>query len=216
MLRDRFQHLSVEEFANTVTHGFGLLLSIVGFVALVVMAMIYGGPLLITSFLVYGISLIVLYAASTIYHGTSSPELKRKLQIADHCCIYLLIAGTYTPFGLIIFDGALGRNLLILIWAFAAVGIISKIFLGNRFMVLSVISYLIMGWIGAAAIQPLFSALGWVPTLLAITGGLAYSFGVIFFAWRRLPHNHAIFHVFVLIGSVLHFFTVILYVRPLS
>lgn len=216
MLRDRFQHLSVEEFANTVTHGFGLLLSIVGFVALVVMAMIYGGPLLITSFLVYGISLIVLYAASTIYHGTSSPELKRKLQIADHCCIYLLIAGTYTPFGLIIFDGALGRNLLILIWAFAAVGIISKIFLGNRFMVLSVISYLIMGWIGAAAIQPLFSALGWVPTLLAIMGGLAYSFGVIFFAWRRLPHNHAIFHVFVLIGSVLHFFTVILYVRPLS
>ena len=216
MLRARFQHLSVEEFANTVTHGFGLLLSIVGFVALVVMAMIYGGPLLITSFLVYGISLIVLYAASTIYHGTSSPELKRKLQIADHCCIYLLIAGTYTPFGLIIFDGALGRNLLILIWAFAAVGIISKIFLGNRFMVLSVISYLIMGWIGAAAIQPLFSALGWVPTLLAITGGLAYSFGVIFFAWRRLPHNHAIFHVFVLIGSVLHFFTVILYVRPLS
>jgi hemolysin III len=214
VIRARLQHLSVEELANTITHGFGLFLSIIGFVVLIVMALLRGGPALIASSIVYGVSLIVLYAASTSYHGAVSPELKRKLQIVDHCCIYLLIAGSYTPFGMMLIGDALGKSLLGLIWAFAAVGIIAKLLFGNRFTVISVISYLIMGWLGGLAVQPLLGLIGTTAVALAVAGGLAYTIGVIFFALRRLPHNHAIFHVFVLAGSVLHYLAVVLYIVP--
>jgi hemolysin III len=180
------------------------------------MSAVRGEAPLIASCLVYGTSLVVLYAASTAYHGTSSPELKRRLQIIDHCCIYLLIAGSYTPFGLVIIGGSFGTQLLIAIWVFAAVGILTKLILGNRFPAVSVISYLVMGWVGVFALQPLLAALGIMPILLAVAGGLAYSFGVIFFAWHRVPHNHAIFHVFVLAGSVLHYVAVVVYVVPIS
>jgi hemolysin III len=214
VITTKLKELPVEELANTITHGFGLLLSIIGFVVLVAMAAFRGSPWLIVSCAVYGISLVVLYAASTFYHSTTSAELKRKLQILDHCCIYLLIAGSYTPFGLVILRGSLGWSLLVLIWTFALFGTLTKVVLRNRFPVISVVSYLVMGWIGAFAIQPLFAALGIVPIVLAIAGGLAYTFGVIFFAWHSLPHNHAIFHVFVLAGSILHYLAVIIYVVP--
>ena len=210
----KLQHLSVEELANTITHGVGLFLSVIGFFVLVVMALLHGGPALIASSIVYGVSLVVLYAASTSYHSTSSPELKRKLQIVDHCCIYLLIAGSYTPFGIVILGDALGQSLLVLIWAFAAIGILSKLLLRNRFTAISVISYLIMGWLGGLAVQPLLGVLGSTAVALAVAGGLAYTLGVIFFALHRLPHNHAIFHVFVMAGSVLHYLAVVLYVVP--
>ena len=216
MLRAKLQHLSVEEFANTVTHGFGLLLSVLGFIGLVVIAAINGGMLLTISFIVYGLSLIVLYAASTSYHSTTSPELKRKLQILDHCCIYLLIAGTYTPFGLLVLGGSLGTGLLAAIWTLGVIGIISKLLFGNRFMPIAVASYVLMGWLGVLGIQPIFAALGLAATLLAIAGGISYTVGVVFFAWPKLPHNHAIFHVFVLMGSILHYAAVVLYVRPIS
>jgi hemolysin III len=156
----------------------------------------------------------VLYAASTSYHGTVSPELKRKLQIVDHCCIYLLIAGSYTPFGMMLIGDAMGKSLLGLIWAFAAIGILAKLLFGNRFTVISVISYLIMGWLGGLAVQPLLGLIGTTAVALAVAGGLAYTIGVIFFALRRLPHNHAIFHVFVLAGSVLHYLAVVIYIVP--
>ena len=214
VIRAKFQHLSVEELANTITHGFGLFLSIIGFFVLIVMALLHGGVALIASSIVYGVSLVVLYAASTSYHSTSSPELKRKLQIVDHCCIYLLIAGSYTPFGIIILGDTFGQSLLVLIWAFAVLGILSKLLFRNRFTALSVVSYLIMGWLGGLAVQPLLGALGSTAVALAVAGGLAYSIGVIFFALHRLPHNHAIFHVFVLAGSVLHYLAVVLYVVP--
>jgi hemolysin III len=214
VIKTKLKELSIEEFANTITHGFGLILSIVGFVVLLGLAISRGGGLLIASCIVYGISLITLYAASTVYHSTTSPDLKRRLQLVDHCCIYLLIAGSYTPFGLVILGGRLGQNLLILIWAIAAIGIISKIFLHNRFPAVSVVSYLIMGWLGVFAVQPLLAALGIIPIALAVAGGLAYSLGVVFFAWHRIPHNHAIFHVFVLTGSVLHYLAVVIYVVP--
>lgn len=210
----KLQHLSVEELANTITHGVGLFLSVIGFFVLVVMALLRGGPALIASSVVYGVSLVVLYAASTSYHSTSSPELKRKLQIVDHCCIYLLIAGSYTPFGIVILGDAFGQSLLVLIWAFAAIGILSKLLLRNRFTAISVVSYLIMGWLGGLAVQPLLGVLGSTAVALAVAGGLAYTVGVIFFALHRLPHNHAIFHVFVLAGSVLHYLAVVLYVVP--
>src|SRR5215212_9882191 len=213
-IRTKLDELSVEELANTITHGFGLVLSIAGFVTLLVLAALSGGTLLAAACIVYGLSLIVLYAASTVYHGTTSPELKNALRVVDHCCIYLLIAGSYTPFGLVILNGTLGQSLLATIWIFAIVGILAKLVFPNRFPAVSVISYLVMGWLGAAALQPMLDALGLAAVILAIAGGLSYSLGVIFFALHRVPHNHAIFHVFVLGGSILHFAAVVIYVVP--
>lgn len=213
-IKTRFTELSIEEVANTITHGFGLLLAIAGFVALVVLAGLRGDPLLIAACVVYGVSLVVLYTASTVYHVTLSPELKHKLRVVDHCCIYLLIAGSYTPFGLVISNASRGEGLLAGIWAFALVGIIAKLILQDRYSAISVVSYVVMGWLGALAVQPLFEILGLAPVLLAIAGGLSYSIGVVFFGWHRIPHNHAIFHVFVLVGSILHYAAVVLYVVP--
>lgn len=206
--------MSVEELANTITHGFGLVLSVVGFVVLVVLAGLRGDAASITGCVIYGLSLVILYAASTLYHSTSIPELKSVLRVLDHCGIYLLIAGSYTPFGLIILKGSLGINLLIAIWAFAVIGILLKVFFRDRFVALSVVSYVVMGWIGVFAIQPLFEAIGIMPVILVATGGVAYSLGVIFFAWKRFRHHHAIFHVFVLVGSIFHYAAVVLYVVP--
>jgi hemolysin III len=213
-IRTRFSELSVEELANTLTHGFGLVLSLAGFIVLVTLAGLRGEPFLIAACLVYGFSLIVLYTASTVYHGTTSPELKRHLRLVDHCCIYLLIAGTYTPFAIVIIDDTLGRSVLAAIWFFAIGGILLKLLFRDRFPALSVISYLLMGWLGVIALQPMLEALGVVAVILAIAGGLAYSLGVVFFALPRIPHNHAVFHVFVLAGSILHFVAIVMYVVP--
>jgi hemolysin III len=162
----------------------------------------------------YGLSLVVLYAASTVYHSETAPEAKRVLQIVDHCCIYVLIAGSYTPFTLIVLREGIGQSLFYFVWIFALIGIMLKIFFGKRFPVLSVLSYLIMGWIGIIAVQPLFNALGFAPIALVIAGGIAYSVGVIFYAWHRIKHHHAIWHGFVLLGSIFHFIAVALYVMP--
>ncbi len=214
MVKARLKELTVEEFANTITHGFGLALSIAGFIFLVVMAGIKGDFWYITSGVLYGLSLVILYAASTFYHSAVSPEQKRRLQIVDHCCIYILIAGSYTPFTLIVLREGIGQNLFIFVWAFALFGIVSKLLFGKRFPILSVISYLVMGWIGIVAVQPLFAALGFAPVALVVAGGIAYSIGVIFFAWHSIKHHHAIWHVFVLLGSIFHFLAVAIYVIP--
>ncbi len=216
MIKAHLNNLSVEELANTITHGLGLFLSVIGFIVLGILAGLRGDALSIIGCVVYGMSLVILYAASTIYHGVISPTLKKKLQIADHCGIYLLIAGSYTPFGLVIIKGTLGQNLLITIWAFALVGIIAKLLMRDRWPAVSVVSYLVMGWIGVVAIQPLLAALGSTAITLIVAGGVAYSLGVIFFAWNRIPHNHAIFHVFILAGSILHYIAVVIYVVPYS
>ncbi len=214
MVKARLKELTVEEFANTITHGFGLLLSIAGFIFLVVMAGIKGDFWYIASGVLYGLSLVILYAASTFYHSAVSPEQKRRLQIVDHCCIYVLIAGSYTPFTLIVLREGIGQNLFIFVWAFALFGIVSKLLFGKRFPVLSVISYLVMGWIGIVAVQPLFAALGFAPVALVVAGGIAYSIGVVFFAWKSIKHHHAIWHMFVLLGSIFHFLAVAIYVIP--
>ncbi len=214
MIRKKLNELPVEELANTLTHGFGLLLSLVGFVVLVVLAALRGDPLVIFSCVVYASSLVILYAASTIYHSTTSPDLKKFLQIVDHCCIYLLIAGTYTPFGLVISGSPVGRALLAGIWAFALVGIALKIIFGNKYPAIGVASYVIMGWLGVFAVQPLLESVGTMPVALAIAGGLAYTVGVIFFPWKSIRHHHAIFHVFVLAGSILHYAAIVLYLVP--
>lgn len=214
MIKKRLNELSVEELANTLTHGLGLVLSVAGFLVLVVLASLGGDPLVIAGSVLYGLSLIVLYAASTIYHSAVSIDLKKKLQIVDHCCIYFLIAGSYTPFGLVLAGESFGRGLLAAIWAFAVIGIAVKLVIGARYPAINVLSYLVMGWLGAFAVRPLFEALGPMPVALAIAGGLAYSIGVIFFPMKSIRHHHAIFHVFVLAGSILHYAAVVLYVLP--
>lgn len=214
MIKKRLSELPVEEVANTLTHGFGLFLSIVGFAVLVVLASLRGNPWLIGSCVVYGLSLIILYAASTVYHSAVALEHKKFLQIVDHCCIYLLIAGSYTPFGMVIAGESVGRLLMVGIWTFAFAGITLKLIFGNRYPIISVTSYLIMGWLGVFAVQPLFNALGGVPVALAVAGGVAYSLGVVFFPWKSIRHHHAIFHVFVMAGSIFHYLAVVLYVVP--
>lgn len=216
MIKAHLNNLSVEELANTITHGFGLMLSVVGFVVLVILAALRGDGLSVTGCAIYGLSLVVLYAASTIYHGTIHAIRKKKLQIADHCGIYLLIAGSYTPFALLVIRGAFGRNLLITVWMIALAGIVAKLIMRDRWPAVSVVSYLVMGWIGIVAIGPLLAALGSAAIALVVAGGVAYSLGVIFFAWNRIPHNHAIFHLFILAGSILHYIAIVIYVVPYS
>lgn len=212
MVRRRLKELSIEEAANALTHGFGLLLSVFGFAVLMLLAVYYGGPLHIASAVVYGLSLVILYGASTLYHSANTPRAKSVLQLVDHCCIYLLIAGSYTPFALIVLNGSLGYGLLIFAWVFAAVGILTKVVFEIRSGLVSATIYLVMGWAGLVAVEPLYNAVGLVPMLLALAGGLSYSLGIVFFGWKSIKHHHAIWHVFVLMGSVLHFIAIAGYV----
>jgi hemolysin III len=214
MLKSHLQKLTIEEIANTLTHGFGLILSLFGLVLLVFLAGHYGDFWHILSCVIYGLSLVVLYTASTLYHSATSPKLKERLQLIDHCCIYLLIAGTYTPFTLIALRGNFGSGLFAVVWLFALVGIGLKIFLHNRIPAASVISYLVMGWIGIIAVQPLYERLGFAPLILIVVGGLTYTLGTIFYAWKSLKHHHAVWHLFVLGGSILHFLAISIYVLP--
>jgi len=212
MIRERLDQLSVEEVANALTHGFGLALSIAGFLFLVGFAIIKGDGWHLTSSLIYGASLVILYAASTVYHTALDPKAKKRLQVLDHCCIYLLIAGSYTPFILIVFRDGFGFGLLAIVWAAAAFGIAMKIIFRGRFSAVGIVLYLLMGWLGVIAAQPLYLALGAAPLALVVAGGLSYTAGMIFFGWHGLRHHHAIFHVFVLVGSILHFIAVAAFV----
>lgn len=214
MIKKQLDKLEIEEVANTLTHGFGLLLSIFGLGVLVYLAIIYGDIWYIVSAVIYGLSLIALYAASTFYHVAISPALKEKLRLIDHCCIYLLIAGTYTPFTLIALNGTFGNSLFLIVWLFALIGIAIKVFLHNRIPAASVISYLVMGWIGIIAVEPLYQALGLMPITLIVIGGLIYSLGTVFYGWKSLKHHHAIWHLFVLGGSICHFLAISIYVLP--
>jgi len=214
MVKARLKELSIEEAANSLTHGVGLLLSIVGLVVLVVLAVVKGGGWNIASAIVYGSSLVILYGASTFYHSAVTPRSKSILQLVDHCCIYLLIAGSYTPFALILLRDGIGFGLFAFAWIFAAVGIVTKVVFEIRSGFISAAIYLIMGWVGVVAIEPIYNAVGIVPLLLAVAGGLSYTLGIIFFGWQSLKHHHAIWHIFVLMGSVCHFVAIAGYVIP--
>ncbi len=214
MVKARLKELSIEEAANSLTHGVGLLLSIVGFVVLVVLAVVEGGGWNIASAIVYGSSLVILYGASTFYHSAVTPRSKSILQLVDHCCIYLLIAGSYTPFALILLRDGIGFGLFAFAWIFAAVGIVTKVVFEIRSGFISAAIYLIMGWVGIVAIGPIYDAVGIVPLILAVAGGLSYTLGIIFFGWQSLKHHHAIWHIFVLMGSLFHFVAIAGYVIP--
>ncbi|MEW6366738.1 MAG: hemolysin III family protein [Acidobacteriota bacterium] len=203
-----------EEIANGVTHAIGAALSIAGLSILVTLAAIYGDVWRIVSFSIYGTTLVLLFLASTFYHSSRSPRLKRLFKILDHSAIYLLIAGTYTPFTLVSIRGGWGWALFGIIWGLTIVGIVLKCFYVNRFRILSVLVYLAMGWLAVIAFKPLVASLSSGGIRLIVAGGLCYTCGVLFYIWKRLPYGHAVWHVFVLSGSACHYFSVLLYVLP--
>ena len=192
-----------EEVANLLTHGLGVIFSIAALVVMLYLAA--GDPLKTVSAAVFGLSLVLLYSSSTLYHFFTSPRWKAKFQALDHACIYLLIAGSYTPFTLITLRGPSGWALFAAVWTMAIIGVLLKTFWkGKKDHWISTALYLLMGWLILLAFGPLLRGMPIAGVWWLAAGGLAYSFGVIFFAWRRLPFNHAIWHLFVLGGSVCH------------
>jgi hemolysin III len=203
-----------EEIAHSATHGLGIVLSLAGLVALVTTASRTGDTWDVVASAVYGVTLVLLYLTSTLYHSIPHPPAKRILRILDHSAIYLLIAGTYTPFTLVLLRGPWGWTLFGLVWGLAILGITLKVAAMGRFRKLSLVLYIGMGWLVVIALGPLTAALARGGMVLLVLGGLAYTSGVLFYVWRRLPYHHAVWHAFVLAGSVLHFFAILLYVVP--
>jgi hemolysin III len=200
-----------EENLNVISHAFGLVLSILVFPFLVLKSLYFEGFWKPASILVYGISLIVLYTASTVYHAAKDPKIRRRLNIFDHAAIYVLIAGTYTPFTLITLEGKTGWILFILTWTFALIGIILKLFFTGKFDKISTIMYVLMGWQIVFAISPLIENLSTEGLFWLFTGGVFYTVGAVLYSIKKIPYNHAIFHVFVLLGSISHFISVYFY-----
>lgn len=204
-----------EEIANSITHGLGWLASVGGLVTLVKLASLTGGALRVVSCAVFGTTLVLLYAASTLYHALPGERAKRVFRVLDHSAIFLLIAGTYTPLALIALGGGWGWALFGCVWFLAVVGVLVNALAPGRWRGLSMVLYLAMGWSVVVAIKPLKAALAAPALMLVVIGGLAYTGGLAFYAWRRLPYSHAIWHVFVLAGSALHFVAVLIAVgRP--
>ena len=203
-----------EELANRLTHGVGALLSLAGLVLMVVYSALHGDAWVITSTAIYGASLVILYSASTLYHTVTSDRWRRFFQKLDHAAIFLLIAGTYTPFTLGPLRGGWGWTLFGIVWGFAVIGIVLKLFFAGRADVLSTIAYLVMGWLVVIAVKPLLAALPAGALWLLLSGGLCYSLGTIFYLWEKLPYNHAVWHLWVLGGSVCHWAAVFGYIVP--
>jgi len=204
-----------EEMANSITHGIGVGLSVAALSVLVTLAGRFGDAWHVVSFSIYGTTLVLLYLASTMYHSFRSPHMKRLFRVMDHAAIFLLIAGTYTPFTLVTLRGAWGWTLFGLVWTLALSGILLKVFFMNRFAILSVVLYIGMGWIVVVALKPLITALPTGGMIWLGAGGLAYTLGVAFYLWKALPFNHAIWHLFVLGGSVCQFLSILFYVLPM-
>lgn len=203
-----------EEIANSITHGIGTLLSIAGLVVLVYLAAIQGDPWRIVSLSIFGSTLILLYLASTLYHSFRKQNIKHFFKTLDHSSIYLLIAGTYTPFMLVSLRGPWGWSIFGTIWGLAIAGIIFKIFFIGRFKKTSVGIYILMGWLCLIALREMLIRIPTGGMILLGIGGLFYTIGVIFYMWHRLSYNHAIWHMFVLGGSISHFFAILFYVLP--
>jgi hemolysin III len=197
-----------EEIANSVTHAIGVGLSIAGLTALVILAAIYGDIWRIVSFSIYGSSLILLYLASTLYHSLQQPRIKQILRKFDHASIYILIAGTYTPYLLVSLRGSVGWTYFALVWGMAAAGIVWKMFFLGKLEVVATIMYILMGWMCVFAFKHMIAALPPLGLIMLVTGGVIYTLGVIFYAWEKLPYNHAIWHLFVLGGSICHFISI--------
>lgn len=210
------QYSTKEEIANAISHGIGLLLGIIGLVLLLIKVVDHRADLLtITSMGLYGGSVILLFLASTLYHSISQQRVKHWLKVFDHCAIYLLIAGSYTPFLLVSLRTPLAISLMMVIWSIALFGIIMKVAFMSRFKKFSLVSYLVMGWLSLIVIYQLVLHLDVGGVTLLALGGIVYSLGVIFYVAKRIPYNHAIWHGFVLAGCVCHFLAIYWYVEPM-
>ena len=203
-----------EEIANGLTHGLGIVLAIAGLAIMTAFATLNGDAWHVVACSIFGATLILLYTTSTLYHSISGDRAKAILRIFDHAAIFLLIAGTYTPFMLVNLRGPWGWSLFALIWSLALAGIALRLFLRGRLHGLVVAIYVAMGWAIVVAVQPMLENVATGGLLLLAGGGLAYTTGVVFYKWRSLRYHHAIWHGFVLLGSALHFFSVLFYVIP--
>jgi len=199
-----------EELANSITHGIGFFIGIAVLVLLVVFSALRKTAWEVVSCSIYGATFIMLYLSSTLYHSARNPRTRRVLKVIDHSAIYLLIAGTYTPFALVPLRGALGWTIFVVIWSCAMIGIFFKVFFTGRFKTVSLASYLFMGWLCVVAVKPLYRELNTAGFVLFAAGGLCYTVGAVFYAWKSLKGSHAIWHMFVLAGSLCHFFSILL------
>ena len=207
-------HHRIEEWLNSATHGLGAILSVIGTVALIVGASQFGDAWKIVSFSIFGASLILLYMASALYHGARRPELKSAFKTLDHCAIFLLIAGTYTPFLLVNMRGTVGWTLFAVIWSLAITGVVLKVIFKNRFKLARVGIYVAMGWLITFASSDLVANLSETALNLTIAGGIVYTAGVAFYLADRIPYMHAIWHLFVIGGSACHFSAIYFGVLP--
>ncbi|HBR28327.1 MAG TPA: hemolysin D [Firmicutes bacterium] len=198
-----------EEITNAVSHGVGLGLAVAALAVLVVLASRYGDVWYVVGFAIYGATLVILYLSSTLYHSFPEGKVKRVFRLFDHASIFLLIAGTYTPITLIKLRGTVGWSLFGLIWGLAIIGIIFKIFFIDKYRILSTLLYIAMGWLVVVALKPLLEALNHTSILFLLIGGALYTLGTIFYAWKGKKYAHAVWHLFVLAGSICHFFTML-------
>ena len=203
-----------EEIFHSISHGIGVGLSVAGLTLLLVLAVLYGDPAQIISFTIYGITLIVLYLASTLYHSFQDPRVKQVFKRIDHASIYLLIAGTYTPFLVVAIQGVWGWALLVIIWGLALLGISFKTFFIHRFKTLSVLTYILMGWLCVVALNEMIANIPAGGLIWLAAGGIFYTVGVVFYVMKNVPYTHAVWHLFVLAGSICQFFAVLLYLAP--
>jgi hemolysin III len=216
-LKDRLVYYSeAEELVNRLTHGLGALLSTVGVTGLIILAARQQDGYRIVSSCIYGAAMITFYCLSTAYHSVRKPYVRYVFRILDHASIYLMIAGSYTPFALVSLRGPWGWSLFGTVWGLGIVGAVLKIFTAHRLRFVGPLLYILLGWIVVIALKPLSAALASNGMMLLFAGGLAYTVGVIFYLWDRLPYNHAIWHLFVLAGSACHFFAIFYYVIPLK
>jgi len=205
-----------EEIVHAISHGIGMLLSIAGLAWMLYLTLGSGDPWRIVASCVYGASLITLFLASTLYHAWPASPRKHLFKLLDHCAIYLLIAGTYTPFMLVAMRTGTGWWLFGAIWSLATAGILTKLWFRHRYPKLSMISYLVMGWLVVVAAPQVADAVGSSAMIWVVAGGLSYTIGAVFYALKRMPFNHAVWHFFVIGGSVCHFMAVVLYVLPVA
>ncbi len=214
--KDPIKYDKKEEIINSITHGIGAALAIAALVVLVVFAARLGDAWRIVSFSIYGVTMVLLYLSSTFYHAFTNPRVKSIFKLFDHASIYLLIAGTYTPFLLVSLRGPWGWSLFGVIWGLAVSGIIFKLFFIHRFNRVSTFIYIAMGWIVIIAMKQIFSAMDIMGIVWLFVGGLFYTFGTIFYLNKTMKFSHAVWHLFVLMGSMSHFFSILFYVLPVK
>ncbi len=210
-ITDGIEESLPEEIANAITHGIGAAFSIAALVLMVVLAAVKGTAAAVTGVAIFGATLVLLYLISTLYHAIPHAGTKRVLKLLDHCTIFLLIAGTYTPVALLALPDGPDWTLLVLIWTLAVAGIVLRIGWAGRLNKVTMALYIVMGWLGVIWGRPLLDGLGWGGWSLILGGGVAYTVGLIFYAWQSLPFNHMVWHLFVMAGSTAHFFAVAYY-----